>query len=233
MTGGERLIGWIAAALAGAALAGCGGDQGGDAGGGPDPAAISVAQAEPSGDGQIGTAGTALPQPLRIVVRRGSGPEAGAVVNWSTPGTGASVTPPVDTTGSDGISTGVWRLGDEAGTQSAQAEVVGGAEGSPLHFTATATAPGGDPGEVRINLLNSGGNRFEPANVTIPVGTKVTWTWVAGFHDVSSGDFTGSGEPVSPPRSHSFTFESPGTYIYFCSVHGSPTGGMRGTIVVR
>jgi plastocyanin len=94
---------------------------------------------------------------------------------------------------------------------------------------------------VTIQLLNSGGNRFEPANVTITVGTKVTWTWVGGFHDVSSAGsaaFPGSGAPVSAPHSYSNTFLTPGTYHYFCSVHGSAASdgtvsGMSGTIVVQ
>jgi plastocyanin len=231
-----RPIRWTAALLTGAALAGCGGDNGGDVGGGPSPATVSAVRAEPSGDGQFGTVGHDLAQPLRIVVLRGDAPETGAVVTWNTPGTGASMAPMVDTTGPDGISTSTWHLATEAGTQSAQAEVAGGADGSPVHFTATATAPGGGGTEVGIQLLNSGGNRFEPANVTVSVGTRVTWTWVGGFHDVTStgnSTFTSSGDPVSPPHSYSFTFTTPGTYVYFCSVHGSPSGGMRGTIVVQ
>ncbi|MGH7525169.1 MAG: cupredoxin domain-containing protein [Gemmatimonadales bacterium] len=229
-------IGLQGALLAVAALAACGGSDGDDLGSGPDPAALEAARAEPSGNDQAGTAGQDVANPLRIVIVRGGIPEAGAVVTWSATGTGASMTPEVDTTGPDGISTSLWHLGSEVGTQTSQALVEGGAEGSPVSFTATAAAPGGGANEVGIQLLNSGGNRFEPANVTIPVGTKVTWTWVGGFHDVTATGnpaFPSSGAPVSPPNSFSHTFNSPGTYLYFCSVHGSPTEGMRGTIVVQ
>ena len=38
---------------------------------------------------------------------------------------------------------------------------------------------------------------------------------------------------ITAPHSFSQTFNSPGTYVYFCVVHGSPTAGMRGTIVVQ
>ena len=38
---------------------------------------------------------------------------------------------------------------------------------------------------------------------------------------------------VAPPKTFSHSFNTPGTYLYFCSVHGSPTTGMRGTIVVQ
>jgi plastocyanin len=230
-----RSIRWTAALLAGVALAGCGDDSGSDGRDGPGPTTLSAARAAPSGDAQVGTPGENLAQPLRIVVRRGDDPEAGAVVTWNATGTGASMTPAVDTTQADGISTSTWHLATQPGIQSAGAEVAG-AEGSPVPFTATATAPDGGTNEVEIRLLSAGGNRFDPANVTVPVGTRVTWTWVGGFHDLNSTGaptFPGSGTPTLPPHSYSFTFDSPGTYLYFCSVHGDPTSGMRGTIVVQ
>jgi plastocyanin len=162
------------------------------------------------------------------------------------------MTPQVDTADASGVSSSIWHLGSEVGSQTAHAEVVGGADGSPVAFGATATgdtpAPPPPPppppppaNEVTIQLLSSGGNRFEPANVTIAVGTKVTWTWVGGFHDVSSAGspgFPGSGTPISAPHSYSNTFLTPGTYHYFCSVHGSAASdgtvsGMSGTIVVQ
>jgi plastocyanin len=243
MGSARRSIGRAAILFAAAAVAACGGDYGGDLGGGPDPAALSAARAQPSGDGQSGTAGQDLATPLRIVVVRGGTPAAGEAVTWSATGTGATLTPGVATTDADGISTSIWHLGSEVGTQSAQATVTG-ADGSPVTFTATAAAPGGGGGggggggsnAVEIQLRSDGGNRFEPANVTIPVGTTVTWTWVGGFHDVTPGGtpgFTGSGQPVSSPHTFSQRFNAPGTYLYFCTVHGTPTSGMHGTIVVQ
>lgn len=232
MSSRGRSIRLIAALLVGGTLAGCGSDYGSGGDQGPPPTTLSAAPAAPSGNGQVGAPDADLAQPLRIVVRRGEDPEAGAVVTWTAAATGASLTPAVDTTGADGISTSAWHLGTAPGVQSAQATVAE-AEGSPVPFTATATAPGGAPTEVQIRLISSGGNRFDPASVTVPVGTRVTWTWVGGFHDVSSTAFNGSGAPASPPQSYSLTFDTPGTYLYFCSVHGSPASGMRGTIVVR
>jgi plastocyanin len=239
----NRSIGRMAVLLAAAGLTACGSNGSDLGGGGPDPSALSAARSQPSGDGQSGTAGQDLANPLRIVVLRGAMPAAGAVVTWSATGTGASMTPNVETTGPDGISTSMWHLGTDVGTQQAQAAVTG-ADGSPVPFTATAVAPGGGGGgggggssPVTIQLRDDGGNnRFEPANVTIPVGTTVTWDWVGGIHNVMpTGNpvFTGSGNPVSAPHTFSQTFSTPGTYLYFCVVHGSPSGGMRGTIVVQ
>jgi plastocyanin len=237
MVRANRSIGGMAVLLAAAAVAACGSNDGSNLGGGPDPTVLSAARSTPSGDGQSGTVGQDLANPLRIVVLRGAAPEVGAVVTWSATGAGALMTPSVDTTGADGISNSIWHLGSEVGAQSSQATVNGGAEGSPVSFSATAAAPGGGPSPVQIELRDDGGNnRFEPANVTVPVGTTVTWNWVGGFHNVmptGNPAFTGSGNPVAAPHTFSHTFNSPGTYLYFCVVHGSPSGGMRGTVVVQ
>ena len=236
MVRANRSIGGMAVLLTAAALAACG-SNGGDLGGGPDPNALSAARSEPSGNGQSGTVGQDLANPLRILVLRGGAPAAGEVVTWSASGTGATLTPSSDVTGADGISTSVWHLGSEVGAQSSQATVAAGADGSPVSFSATAAGTGGGPAPVQIQLRNDGGNnRFEPANVTIPVGTTVTWNWVGGIHNVmptGNPAFTGSGNPISAPHAFSHTFSSPGTYVYFCIVHGSASAGMRGTIVVQ
>jgi plastocyanin len=234
----SRSIGRSTVLLGVAALAACGSDDGGGSysPGGPDPAALSAARAEPSGDRQSAAPGEELANPLRIVVLRGATPEAGAVVTWSASGSGALLSPGVDTTGADGIATSIWRLGSEAGAHTAQAAVAG-ADGSPVRFTATAAVdPGPAPSPVEIQLRSSGGDRFEPANVTIPAGTTVTWNWVDGFHNVTptgNPTFTGSGNPTGAPRTFSQTFTTPGTYLYFCVVHGTSSSGMRGTIVVQ
>ena len=236
MVRANRSIGGMAVLLTATALAACG-SNGGDLGGGPDPNALSAARSEPSGNGQSGTVGQDLANPLRILVLRGGAPAAGEVVTWSATGTGATLTPSSDVTGADGISTSVWHLGSEVGAQSSQATVAAGADGSPVSFSATAAGTGGGPAPVQIQLRNDGGNnRFEPANVTIPVGTTVTWNWVGGIHNVmptGNPAFTGSGNPISAPHAFSHTFSSPGTYVYFCIVHGSASAGMRGTIVVQ
>ena len=117
-----------------------------------------------------------------------------------------------------------------------------------LIVAACGGSDGGDPGgpdpsptpapvqTTTIRLITSGGNRFEPANVEVPVGATVTFVWESGFHDVTSAgspSFQSSGNPVSPPKTFPVTFTQPGTYTFFCSVHGTATSGMRGTITVR
>ncbi|MBS0432425.1 MAG: cupredoxin domain-containing protein [Proteobacteria bacterium] len=71
---------------------------------------------------------------------------------------------------------------------------------------------------------------FMPAQLTVPVGAKVTWTnRDEEPHIVVS---TGNQFPASPGLDtgdhYQATFTRPGTYTYFCSIHPQ----MVGTIVV-
>ncbi|MGH7702345.1 MAG: cupredoxin domain-containing protein [Gemmatimonadales bacterium] len=92
------------------------------------------------------------------------------------------------------------------------------------------------PGSPTVQLLTSGGNRFSPVVLTVAAGTTVRFDWVGGFHSVTSAgspSFTSSGAPVLPPKTYDVTFNTPGSYNYFCTVHGTATTGMRGTVVVQ
>ena len=73
---------------------------------------------------------------------------------------------------------------------------------------------------------------FAPAMVTVSPGTEVTWTNKDEEpHTVVSAD---GGKTFKSPAldsddKFSFTFDKPGTYKYFCSIHSH----MVGTIVVK
>jgi plastocyanin len=128
-----RSIVLCAAALAAAA---CGGSK--DATTGAPARALQKA-ASASGDGQTGTVGTSLANPLRVVVTLESAPHAGDTVTWAASGAGASVTPLTSVTDASGIATTTWTLGTTPGAQSATATLAG-ATGSPVTFGATASA---------------------------------------------------------------------------------------------
>jgi plastocyanin len=73
---------------------------------------------------------------------------------------------------------------------------------------------------------------FSPAQITVPAGTRVTWT----NRDDIPHTVTDSGNPramKSPPldtgETFAFTFDKPGDYRYFCSLHPH----MQGTVVVE
>jgi plastocyanin len=96
-----------------------------------------------------------------------------------------------------------------------------------VEFTATATAAGAAGVSVQDNVFN-------PANATLNAGGTVTWTWTGSNpHDVTwvAGGFTNSSTQTS--GTHDVTFPSTGTFSYYCTVHGTPTTGMRGTVTVQ
>jgi plastocyanin len=223
----------VVAALVG----GCGG--GGDST--PNPSPLVVAK-EPtaSGDAQTGPVSEALPNNLRIVVTRDGSPQSGVTVNWST-ATG-SLAPTSGPTGGDGIAASSWTLGPTAGAQTAQA-VVAGATGSPVTFSATATAgpPPPPPSTIAITVgniffLSDRNGTTNTAVDTVAVNGTATWTWVntgATPHSVQSTGtptFTSSALKTGNGQTYQFQFTQAGTYTYNCAEHGN---GMTGRIVVR
>jgi len=187
-----------------------------------------------SGDAQSGPAGQALPNELRVEVTRDAAPASGVNVTWTT-GSGGSLTPTTDQTDADGLSTSVWTLGPTSGPQSATARVEGGGLNSTATFTATATT--GTSGNV-IQVISAdaqGDNRFVPANLTVTVGTTVSWQWIDNVfaHNVVPDDGSTpapSGSLVSAPHSYQYTFNTLGTFHYHCQAHGA--SGMVGTVTV-
>jgi plastocyanin len=97
-----------------------------------------------------------------------------------------------------------------------------------------ATGPGdGDP--VATTSVSVRDNFFQPANIVVPPGATVTWTWQGSLvHNVT---WVGSSLPDSPDQVAG-TFEATmpsaaGTHAYYCTFHGTPTSGMRGTVRVE
>ena len=73
---------------------------------------------------------------------------------------------------------------------------------------------------------NITGYKFDPEVITVAVGTTVTWTNKDEVpHTVTSSDkrFKSSGA-LDQGDSYSFTFTTPGTYPYYCTVHPFMTG---------
>ena len=70
---------------------------------------------------------------------------------------------------------------------------------------------------------------FEPATLEIPAGTTVTWTNNGRVpHTVSDSGAFNSGL-MAPGATFSLTFDTAGSYPYFCKIHPQV---MTGTIVV-
>jgi plastocyanin len=78
------------------------------------------------------------------------------------------------------------------------------------------------------------GTSFSPSTVTVNPGEPVCWTWSQSTqHNVHADDdsFT-SGAPATNGTFQT-VFTTAGSHGFYCQVHGSTTGGMRGTVVVR
>jgi plastocyanin len=76
-------------------------------------------------------------------------------------------------------------------------------------------------------MANSVTLKFEPQTVNIAVGDTVMWMGVTGAHTVTS---TSPNWTMNSSTDTSFTFTAPGTYTYFCQIHGPP---MSGEVVVQ
>ena len=95
-----------------------------------------------------------------------------------------------------------------------------------------------------VHVGHNGGDDFfdeqsQTSTSTINVGDTVMWTWDSGFHSTTSGSCPGGS--CSPdgtwdaglhtaPNSFSFTFNTAGTFPYYCREH---LAMMQGTIVVQ
>jgi plastocyanin len=78
--------------------------------------------------------------------------------------------------------------------------------------------------EVKVNIDNF---TFEPKDLTVKVGTTVTWTNRDDIPHtvVSAGKFRS--KTMDTDGTFSFTFTAAGDYKYFCSLHPHMTGSVK------
>ena len=120
--------------------------------------------------------------------------------------------------------------------------------------TASVPSPTPTPPADAVHTVNvgQGGSQFLDMasgshQTTVHVGDTVQWNWVGGPHTSTSGECTDSGGYYgggvscdgngiwqsgshSAPYQYTRTFTTPGTYKYYCEVHGA---SMVGTVVVQ
>jgi amicyanin len=71
---------------------------------------------------------------------------------------------------------------------------------------------------------------FNPQTLTVKVGTTITWTNKDDIpHAIAAVGKQFKSKVMDTDNSYSFTFTTPGSYAYFCSLHPH----MTGTIVVE
>ena len=86
----------------------------------------------------------------------------------------------------------------------------------------TATPAWADDMEVKIDNFT-----FNPQQITVKVGTTVTWTNNDDIpHLVVSQTPLFKSNALDTEDKFSFTFTTPGSYAYFCSLHPHMTGSI-------
>jgi plastocyanin len=114
----------------------------------------------------------------------------------------------------------------------AAASCGGGGDGTASTSPGNGVPPGGNtppPAPVQTNQVGIGDDFFSPANIQVPVGTTVTWTWSASqiLHNVTFADASTSGDK-NAGATFQKTFTSAGTFTYLCTLHN-----MQGSILVQ
>lgn len=118
-----------------------------------------------------------------------------------------------------------------------------GSDDGPSSQPAATTVPAdlevteGDEVEVK-----AADNRFLPAEMAVRPGTDVRFVNVGrNVHDVlpsadadadADADYEVPKEEFEPGDEAIVTFDEPGTYRYYCSIHGTSEVGMIGTVYV-
>ena len=83
---------------------------------------------------------------------------------------------------------------------------------------------------AKITITNF---KFEPKDITVKVGTIVTWENKEGTHSVNADDGSFSSPNLTAGKTFTHKFTKAGTYGFYCSFHGSKGGGdMSGTVRV-
>lgn len=96
---------------------------------------------------------------------------------------------------------------------------------------ANNSAQSADTGSVFSDQLaiEIKGFAFTPRNVTVKVGTQVTWTNKdSAPHTVTADDHSFDSGTLNQGQSFTFQFTTPGTFPYICAIHPS----MQATITV-
>jgi len=189
------------------------------------PATIEIA----SGDNQSATVSTALPAALVVRVRNAAGQALGGVsVDWAAASGGGMLSASNTTTSTQGLASVTYTVGSSAGVNTVAAEVTTKPT-ITVTFNAAATPV---PLQASITVSDF---KFTPSTQIVAAGGRVTWAWGGSArHNVTS---VGDGFKASPTQTsgtYSVTFStSTGVYYYYCTIHGTPTSGMRGTVLVR
>jgi len=118
--------------------------------------------------------------------------------------------------------------------------------------TAAPSVPGDEPARVRVHpgdgssvqrpipqtgqtvTVAAVDDAFRPTPVTVTVGTTVVWTNDGqNPHTVTANDRAFDSSTLEPGQTYSVTFDQVGQVPYYCQIHGEPSSGMTGLVIVQ
>jgi plastocyanin len=100
-----------------------------------------------------------------------------------------------------------------------------------LALAACGSDPSGPAGPVETREVTVIDNDFVPRDIRIAEADTVTWTWTGTEpHTVTFDDPDLLGSAVLTSGIHRVRFEFPGTFTYYCAVHGREV--MAGSVEV-
>src|ERR1700674_2516828 len=95
-------------------------------------------------------------------------------------------------------------------------------QGAPKQQTLQSSAAAAQSATAEVKIDNFS---FGPGTLTVAVGTTVTWTNRDDIpHTVVSTDGVFKSKVLDTDEKFSFTFNKPGAFPYFCSIHPKMTG---------
>jgi plastocyanin len=96
--------------------------------------------------------------------------------------------------------------------------------------TPAPTPSGTSAVSVQAGAEALGNRAYAPAELTVDLGTTITWTNNDSVSHTSTSDGPGWNSGIIAPRAtYTATFPTAGTFTYHCSIHP----GMVGTVTVR
>ncbi len=108
--------------------------------------------------------------------------------------------------------------------------------GAVLALGACGGSGGNTPAPVGAQVTITDAT-FSPADISITAGHSVQWTNTSANErhnilPVVAGSFAKHETLIKNGEKVTITFAKAGDYAYYCSIHGSPTGGQRGVVHV-
>jgi plastocyanin len=80
----------------------------------------------------------------------------------------------------------------------------------------------------------AGSGVFDPRSITIAAGESVTWSFEGEFVHTVTSDTMAFNSGIRLDGVFEVQFDTPGSYAYYCSLHGAPGGvGHSGTVIVE